>query len=239
MPRIRKRRTIRQKKSPSVRRKKAVPIRSGGKFLRYFHARKIRKFVKIYSRNRSTFPIVLCISGVILLSFPSVYRFYNSKSEVNHTVSQSVSSALPFSIDGSLLSSKVTGNPPQRIVIPKLAVDLPVVEANIINGFWELSEKTASHGKGSGTPGQRGNIVIFAHAREGMFLPLRDIKQNEVVYILTKSSWHAYRVTGIKTVTPDDIEVIRPTAEETLTLFTCSGFLDTKRLIVTARPLIT
>jgi sortase A len=81
-----------------------------------------------------------------------------------------------------------------------------------------------------------GNTVIFAHARDGLFGPLRNIVKGESVYIMMKDRWMSYKVTKTQLVNPDQTEVIAPTKDETLTLYTCSGFLDSKRLIVTAVP---
>lgn len=142
----------------------------------------------------------------------------------------------PIQIDEQLLTDFSQGQSPTRIVIPKLNIDLPVVEARVVRGYWELSENSASFGLGSAYPGQKGNSVIFAHAREGLFLPLRQIEENTPIYVLTKDKWYAYKVTETKLVNPDEVAVIDTTENEQLTLFTCSGFLDSKRLIVTATP---
>ena len=47
--------------------------------------------------------------------------------------------------------------------------------------------------------------------------------------------WFNYTVSEIKEVIPSQIEVIAPTPDETLTLYTCSGFGDSMRLIVIAK----
>ncbi len=124
---------------------------------------------------------------------------------------------------------------PKKIVIPDLSIDLNVKKANIVNGFWEVFEDSAAWGKGSGIPGEIGNQVIFAHARKGLFLPLQSIKVGTDIYILTDSGWFQYEVNDIKEVYPSQTEVIEVTADETLTLYTCSGYADSKRLIVIAK----
>ena len=53
--------------------------------------------------------------------------------------------------------------------------------------------------------------------------------------ILTKEKWYEYEIKEIKEVLPSQTETIAPTKEETLTLYTCSGFSDSKRLIVIAK----
>ena len=132
--------------------------------------------------------------------------------------------------DGSLV--------PQRIVIPKLSLDLEVREAKIINGYWEVFAASGAWGSGSGLPGQVGNQVIFAHAKEGLFLPLKNAKIADIIYVLTPISWYKYEVSEIKEVMPNQTEIIAPTNDETLTLYTCSGFRDTKRLIIIAKRAI-
>jgi LPXTG-site transpeptidase (sortase) family protein len=142
----------------------------------------------------------------------------------------------PIKINSALYSSKNIANDPIRILIPKADIDLKVIDAPIVNGYWQLSENTASYGLGSGTPGTKSNTVIFAHARQGLFYNLKDVKLNDIVYIFTKNQWYRYRVNKIIAVYPNQTEVIKPTKSEVLTLYTCTGFYDEKRLIVTAVP---
>ncbi len=142
----------------------------------------------------------------------------------------------PIKIKSELLSKKDTREVPIRILVPKYKVDLPIIEAKVVNGLWELSETTASHGVGSANPGDKGNIVVFAHARDDLFGPIRYIQKDDEIYLLTKDKWHKYKVEETKLVDPSEVKVIAPTKKETLTLYTCSGFLDSKRLIVVAKP---
>lgn len=149
---------------------------------------------------------------------------------------QKVDNKNPIKISSSLLSSKEKENIPVRIIIPKSDIDISVVPAKVVDGYWELSENTASYGLGSGLPGTLSNTVIFAHARQGLFYNLKDVKVGDTIYVLTKNQWHRYRVTKITAVYPNEIDVIKPTKNEVLTLYTCTGFSDEKRLIVTAIP---
>jgi len=43
---------------------------------------------------------------------------------------------------------------------------------------------------------------------------------------------YSKQVKEIVEVKPDQVEYLLPTSEETLTLYTCSGFMDQKRFIV-------
>jgi sortase A len=118
-----------------------------------------------------------------------------------------------------------------------LGIDLEVERSAIVDGYWKVYEDKAGWGEGSGYPGQIGNQVIFAHARKGLFLPLQSIKVGENIYVLTDTSWFVYEVYERKEVNPNQTEVIEPTDEEILTLYTCSGYEDSNRLIVKARPI--
>lgn len=144
----------------------------------------------------------------------------------------------PVKVDRKLTDKKVVidkPNPPQRIIIPAVSIDLPVLTSPVIQGYWKVYPDKAGFGDGSSFPGLKGNTVIFAHARIGLFLGLKNVKLNDTVYVLTKNEWMSYKVRDIKTVFPDNLNVIAPTPDETLTLFTCSGFADSTRLIVTAK----
>lgn len=144
----------------------------------------------------------------------------------------------PVRVDSKLTDKQLVidkPNPPHRIIIPSVSIDLPVLTSPVIQGYWKVYPDKAGFGDGSSFPGLKGNTVIFAHARIGLFLGLKNVKLNDTVYVLTKNEWMSYKVRDIKTVFPDNLNVIAPTPDETLTLFTCSGFADSTRLIVTAK----
>lgn len=124
---------------------------------------------------------------------------------------------------------------PSQITIPALSIDLPVEEAKVENGFWQIFDEAASHGIGSANPGEGSNVVISAHNREGMFGNLKFAQVGNEITVLTKDGKYIYRVSEIKEVTPDQVETIAPTGEETLTLYTCTGENDEKRLVVVAK----
>jgi sortase A len=148
----------------------------------------------------------------------------------------------PVSIQGFLASDYDETKIPKRILIPELSIDLEVEKAEIVGGYWKVFPDKAGWGGGSGLPGEPGNQVIFAHAQEGLFLPLKNVEEAMKVYVINNpddeddnENVYEYQVVGIKEVFPNQLEVIEPTEDETLTLYTCSGFNDSNRLIVTAK----
>lgn len=143
----------------------------------------------------------------------------------------------PVTVDKGLLTlpKNKNSNPPVRIAIGSVNIDLPVKEAKVVKGYWEVFPDSAGFGLGSAYPEENGNTVIFAHARPGQFAPLKIIKTGAEILVYTKEKYFSYKVDSIREVLPSQTEVIAPSKDPILTLYTCSGFSDSKRLIVVAK----
>ena len=176
--------------------------------------------------------LALLFLGAILILVPV------RKVTIPETLSSSFESE-PINIEGLRSGVDAEDSIPRRIIIPDLSIDVAVKSSKIINGYWEVYPDTAAWGEGSGLPGSSGNQIIFAHAREGLFLPLQSIKVGDRVYVLSQKDWFTYEVKEIKEVFPNQVEVIAPTPDETLTLYTCSGYKDQKRLVVISKRIET
>lgn len=138
-----------------------------------------------------------------------------------------------------LYGTSVTANivaQPTGIVIGK-TIRLPVTLGGYINGTWLVSSTHASYIGQSALPGTPGNIIIYAHNKPNLFGPLQKLKGSEEITLTTRDGiTHRYRVTNISVVKTQDTRLLQPTRTETLTLYTCTGFLDSKRLVVRAEP---
>jgi sortase A len=71
--------------------------------------------------------------------------------------------------------------------------------------------------------GEFGNVAIAGH-RDTFFRPLRNIRVGDDVLLNTPEKRAHYRVSWFRVVGPDDVSVIDPTADPTLTLVTCYPF---------------
>lgn len=201
----------------------------------------MNKKTKYDKKRFIIYSLILIVGGGLLVAkliLPNLPERKLNSDNTSTTESTSFSQE-PVSVDKRLLLAATDKfskkSPPVRIIIPELNIDIPVREARVVNGYWEVFPDVAGFGLGSAYPDELGNQVIFAHARDGLFLKLKDAKIGKNIYVFTKDRWYFYKVTEIKDVWPSQIEVIAPTKDQTLTLFTCSGFLDSKRLIVTAK----
>lgn len=127
------------------------------------------------------------------------------------------------------------GDLPEKIIIPKAKVDLPVSGAKVIENHWEIFPDRASYLLGSGLPGRKGNAVIYAHNKSHLFGPIRWlVVGNEIKVVNQKGEEFIYEIVETKTVSPEAIEVLSPTEDSTLTLYTCTGFLERERFVVRA-----
>src|SRR5204863_4213699 len=95
------------------------------------------------------------------------------------------------------LNENQSGEIPTKIIIENLKIDIPIKEAKIVKGYWEVFPNVAGWGEGSGRPGQTGNQVVFAHAREKLFLPLKKAKAGDIVKIETSSNSYFYEIKEI------------------------------------------
>ena len=70
---------------------------------------------------------------------------------------------------------------------------------------------------------QAGNIGIAGH-RDTVFRPLRDARVGDPLSLTTADRTYRYRISKTLIVGPDDVYVLNPTEQPTLTLVTCYPF---------------
>jgi sortase A len=79
------------------------------------------------------------------------------------------------------------------------------------------------HIPGTAFPGQPGNAGFAAH-RDTFFRPLKSVRKGDDVIVTTPAGIYRYSVTGMRIVDPDDVWVLDPTPDTSLTLVTCYPF---------------
>ena len=120
-----------------------------------------------------------------------------------------------------------------RLEIPRLKLKVMVRE-----GAGEHTLRRAvGHIPGTSLPGGIGNVALAGH-RDTFFRPLRAIRRDDVIDLQTAKQSYKYRVESTKIVSPRDVEVLKASGGETLTLVTCYPFYYVgsapKRFIVKA-----
>jgi LPXTG-site transpeptidase (sortase) family protein len=77
--------------------------------------------------------------------------------------------------------------------------------------------------EGTALPGEPGNVGIAGH-RDGFFRGLKDVASGDTIELELPGRVEQYRVSGITIVKPEDVSVLDPTPEPSLTLVTCYPF---------------
>lgn len=176
-----------------------------------------------YSKPKITGSLYL-IFAVLLIGASFLYREYRTR-------------VLSFNfVPQETVEEK---NAPAVIIkIDSLNINLPVEEGYIENEIWKISDEFATHLNTSANPKDSGNIVIYGHNKNNILGPIRWIKPGvEIILINSEGEEIKYAVKSTVEVSPKEIEYVLPKEEETLTVYTCTGFADSKRFIVTSTPL--
>ena len=124
---------------------------------------------------------------------------------------------------------------PTHIYI-KWFIDTDIEPQVYEQGEWTVSENAASYLMQSAPIGTNGNSIIYGHNKNHLFGPIRWlIKDDQIRIVNKKGQDFAYQVIETKTVTPENVEILSPSKDSTLTLYTCTGFLDKQRFVVIAK----
>lgn len=161
--------------------------------------------------------------GILIISFSGYLTFqrYNpNKLEFKElNVTQNV-------------STQIT---PTAIFVPSLNIEKNVFPAKIENGEWEASTEGISYLSSSPLPGQKGNSILYGHNWPNLLGNLYKIKPGEkIVVLMNNGEKRTFVVEYTSIVDPKDTYILNPTNDNRITMYTCIGFLDSKRFVATA-----
>ncbi|MDA1060721.1 MAG: class E sortase [bacterium] len=143
-----------------------------------------------------------------------------------------------------------------RIIIPRINQNIPIANVSsesLIKRDWEALEKEMQealregvvHYPGTSLPGQTGNVVITGHSSyfpwdpgrfKDVFALLHDVVVGDRLVVYFEQDKYLYEIVGKEVVLPKDIDVLKQTPNEQLTLITCTPVgTNLKRLIATAK----
>ncbi len=180
--------------------------------------------------------------GVIIFSLGQIDDIGTTSSAVNF-FKQLPSGEEP--IVKSIITGKQDSSPPvydignydKFLVVPKMGVAAPILEGGIerlAEGIWLLP--------GTSTPDQGGNTVITAHRWKykppdpRTFYNIDKMKMGDVITLKWQGKKYYYQVFSVFMVTPDQTEILYPTKDPILTLFSCAPLYETTfRQVVKAK----
>jgi LPXTG-site transpeptidase (sortase) family protein len=147
--------------------------------------------------------------------------------------------------------------PPDRLVIPSIDLDAPVVITGVkkynINGNiyqqWIVPDEfAAGWNPASSAPGRPGNVVLFGHhnVNGAVFANLYQLEADDQISVFADGLEYRYQVDQVLKVKEKDVsfaqmvengQYISQTEDDRLTLVTCwPPYASTYRLIVIAKP---
>jgi LPXTG-site transpeptidase (sortase) family protein len=124
---------------------------------------------------------------------------------------------------------------PVRISIDRVHINLSLYPARVQNNLWDTTSYGASFLSSTPIPGEKGNSIIYAHNWTNLFGGLTEVKPADMVTIYYKNNTKkTFTVLYTDIVTPRDIQILNPSTDRRITLYTCTGFLDMKRFVAVA-----
>ncbi|MEK7165252.1 MAG: sortase [Patescibacteria group bacterium] len=124
---------------------------------------------------------------------------------------------------------------PIILEIPAIQISLPILSQELTAGHWPATSEGVTYLGSSPIPGDTGNSIMYGHNWPNILGKLPKVKPGDnIKIILSNGSTEVFVIEYVTEVTPDQTHILNPTADKRLTLYTCTGFLDSRRLVVTA-----
>ncbi|CAB1262427.1 Sortase [Clostridiaceae bacterium BL-3] len=121
------------------------------------------------------------------------------------------------------------------LIIPKIDLKVAVGEGTDMNTL----RYAVGHFKGTAMPGEKGNFVLAGHRSYTFgqyFNRLDELTTGDEIRVKTVKGSYKYKVYNTKVVLPDEVNVLNPTKDATMTLITCTPIrVATHRLVISAR----
>lgn len=142
----------------------------------------------------------------------------------------------PVEVEGGMEWNVAAAGIPKKLVIGD-KVDISLDEAVLTGKVWQVSPTNGSYLMNSARLGKVGNMIIYGHNRKPILGNLKQVKVGEEIKLfdVMGKEW-PYRVVKTVVVNPKDTSWLQETDIPTLTVYTCTGLLDSQRLIVRAVP---
>ena len=118
-----------------------------------------------------------------------------------------------------LARQAVDGPPVAVLSIDHLGIEVPVYDGT----SEDVLKRGVGRIEGTARVDHEGNLGIAGH-RDSFFRPLKDIEIGDMMELQTGDGIVTYAVSSIEIVEPEDVFVLAPTSERTLTLVTCYPF---------------
>jgi LPXTG-site transpeptidase (sortase) family protein len=170
---------------------------------------------------------LLLIAGLLTAGWLAVWQWRAVSSQAKHA--SVLERALHVDTRGQAGVSWVPGNRESwvpgngemvgRLEIPRVGMSVMVVEGD----DEDTLQLAAGHLPDTVWPWEVGNSAIAGH-RDTFFRPLKDVRVNDAIRLVTLQGTFDYTVTDTQIVNAGDVSVLAPMERPVLTLVTCYPF---------------
>jgi LPXTG-site transpeptidase (sortase) family protein len=169
---------------------------------------------------------LLITVGLIILIF-SAFFFYQRYNPLRLSFSISDYRAQGITDSASM---------PVEIIIRGIKLDLPVIPARLVKNSWETTDKGVSYLLSSPIPGNPGNSILYGHDWSNILGPITKLKTGQSIEIkFVTGASRKFVINTISLVSPVQASILAPSKDAQITLYTCAGFWDSQRFVVTAK----
>lgn len=170
---------------------------------------------------RRFFAALTLIVGLVLLAYGTYLTYLRYR-------------PLPAPAPVAAAESLPVTNSPTALTLPSLGLTLPVYPAAIEGNKWQTTSVGVSYLSTSPLPGEAGNSVLYGHNWPNLLGRLGELSPGDQVVVSFGGREVSYTVHYLSVVGPANSEIYANTSDSRLTIYTCTGFLDQERLVVTA-----
>lgn len=125
---------------------------------------------------------------------------------------------------------------PYKLYIPKIHKTLLISDGVISNDRWMISDTGVSYLTTSPLPGKMGNAVLYGHNLDSILGKLPSLNEGDLVYVvMNDGTFYKYAIFERKQVEPDAVGILKNSGDFRITIYTCSGFLDSARYVVVGK----
>lgn len=160
-----------------------------------------------------------------------------TQKQLEETIKQRVDNNKPTNNVSNVATSIANKSTPNALTVPSMLLDEPIIEGQnsikaLRQGVWRWP--------GGSTPDKGGNTVLAGHRftynkPKGTLYFLNKITIGDTIGVTWSGHTYVYKVIETKTVKTSQTDVLHPTEQPRLTLYTCTPLWNPKdRLVVIA-----
>jgi LPXTG-site transpeptidase (sortase) family protein len=113
--------------------------------------------------------------------------------------------------------------------------NLPIYPSRINGREWETTDKGVSYLTTTPPPGEKGNSILYGHNWSNLLGSLlKAVPGQNIEITFSDKTKKEFVIERIAQVSPNEKNILSPSNDNRITLYTCSGFLDSKRFVVVA-----